>query len=255
MLNKNSVNPYANTPGRLARAANAGRSDYYIYVVVRHTGEVVYVGKGRGKRAFRDFTRGGENFHLRAIFKKDREAGLPEPKSGVVREGLTEPQAYELEMSLIAEHKRTCDGGTLTNMTAGGPGGEPGTEALRLERVFLKCMAQSANNRGRTPALSFEDCIKETTLNPSQLRREILRQLFVGPATLQELSDRIGTTPPLGPNKGGRPATPEIIGAAMCRVISHLAKRTNFRVALSADGVFSVVLAGDENSNQERINC
>ena len=62
MLNKNSANPYANTPGRLARAANAGRSDFYIYVLTRHTGEVVYVGKGRGKRAFRDFTRGGENF-------------------------------------------------------------------------------------------------------------------------------------------------------------------------------------------------
>ena len=255
MLNKDSVNPYTNTPGRLARATNAGRSDYYIYVVVRYTGEVVYVGKGRGKRAFRDFTRRGENHHLMAIFNKDREAGLPEPKSDIVRQGLTEPQAYNLEMSLIAEYKRICDGGTLTNMTAGGPGGEPGTEALRLERVFLKCMVQSAANRGRTPALSFQDCIKETTLNPSQLRHEILRQLFVGPATLRELSERIGTTPPLGPNKGRRPATPEIIGAAMLRVMSHLAKRTNFRVALSAEGVFSVVLAPGENSNGDRINC
>ena len=41
----------------------------------------------------------------------------------------------------------------------------------------------------------------------------------------------------------------------MLRVMSHLTKRTNFRVALSADGVFSVVLAGNENSTRERINC
>jgi hypothetical protein len=51
---------------------------YYVYVWIRHTGEPVYVGKGCGPRAYREFEKG--NVHLSAILRKDREAGFPDPQ-------------------------------------------------------------------------------------------------------------------------------------------------------------------------------
>ena len=61
---------------------------YYVYVWIRHTGEPIYVGKGCGPRAYREFEKG--NVHLAAIIKKDREAGVPEPRRILVAQSLFE---------------------------------------------------------------------------------------------------------------------------------------------------------------------
>jgi hypothetical protein len=105
--------------GYASRAMDA--NDYYVYTVARYNGEVVYVGKGRGSRASRDFTGPGQNQHLAVILERDRAAGHRETVA-IVRAGLTESQAFAFEMELIGRIGRVCDGGMLVNQTNGGNG-------------------------------------------------------------------------------------------------------------------------------------
>jgi hypothetical protein len=59
--------------GHVPRATDG--NDYYVYTVTRYNGDVVYVGKGRGPRASRDFTGPGQNQHLAVIIERDHAAG------------------------------------------------------------------------------------------------------------------------------------------------------------------------------------
>lgn len=147
------------TPRKLKRSENAKRRDYYVYVLIRRTGVPIYVGKGRSKRATRDFTKEGENFHLRSMILKDREAGYPEPSVLMAGENLLEQESFELEMHTIARYGRVVHGGTLANMTGGGPGEVEGREAARVTKQFLHCQQLAIENRTRAPLYDLDECL------------------------------------------------------------------------------------------------
>ena len=104
--------------------------DYYVYNLLDADGVVRYVGKGTGRRL---------NTHLGII--QALAAGLPAARASkvhrrfaaelqfnrlsraiVVADGLSQADAYAMEASLIAKHRRETEGGTLWNVLAGGEG-------------------------------------------------------------------------------------------------------------------------------------
>lgn len=105
------------------------RTDFYVYVIFRTDGRPCYVGKGRGPR-WRRTARSGRNPHLAAIWKA-ADGALPVVK---VREGLTEDEAFETEIALIAAMGREVNGGPLVNLTDGGEGSS-GLSEDALKRI------------------------------------------------------------------------------------------------------------------------
>lgn len=90
-------------------------NNYYVYVHRKKTnGEVFYVGKGKGRRAWR--------FHDRnRLWKRtnDKYGCIVE----IVQNNLQEWYALELEIDLVLKHGRVDNNtGTLTNLTDGGEG-------------------------------------------------------------------------------------------------------------------------------------
>jgi hypothetical protein len=79
--------------------------NYYVYIYYSEEWVPYYVGKGVGKRCFdrREITVPTREYIQRFYF-------------------LTEQEAFDTEVQLIAHFGRVCDGGTLMNKTIGGPG-------------------------------------------------------------------------------------------------------------------------------------
>lgn len=88
---------------------------YYVYVHRKSTtGEIFYVGKGKGKRAWRIDNRSPM---WEATYKK---YGLVVE---IVCSNLTEQQAFDIEKDFIEFYGRKIDGsGNLANISSGGPG-------------------------------------------------------------------------------------------------------------------------------------
>jgi hypothetical protein len=83
--------------------------DYYVYEYLREDGTPYYIGKGRDNRAF---TKQG---HTVPVPPKDRIR--------FIKENLTDKEAKDLEIKLIAKYGRKDLGtGILRNMTNGGEG-------------------------------------------------------------------------------------------------------------------------------------
>ena len=223
-----------------AQARNAERK-YYVYVWIRHTGEPIYVGKGCGPRAFREFERG--NVHLRAIIAKDRKAVFPEPQRILVAQGLTESKSFEREMQEIAKHRRTKDGGTLTNMTDGGPGkaGDEADVRRRLKALGKFRRMYVANSR-RPAVLDYEECRRQCNMNPKSGRGMALKRLFEQPSTMQELCDHIKVMPALGPYKGTQPTTEDSVGKALSYIAARTERVTKYRLVLSDADVYSIAI-------------
>jgi hypothetical protein len=113
------------------------RSDSYVYVIFRLSGEPCYVGKGRGGR-WKEHIRRSHNKYLARIFAK-ADGGLPIIK---IRSGLTNDEASVTEIVLIAAIGRG-ENGPLVNMTDGGEGTVGHKKSLdAVERSALA-------NRGR----------------------------------------------------------------------------------------------------------
>lgn len=93
-------------------------NDFYVYEWRRPDGTPFYVGKGRGSR---DKSMNMRNAIFLRIVAKIRKSGQ-EPVVVRVREDLTETEAFELEMALVAKYGRLKKGGTLSNLTDGGEG-------------------------------------------------------------------------------------------------------------------------------------
>lgn len=95
------------------------RTDFYVYAWLRPCGETFYIGKGH---AFRDKAPKSNNtLFMRIVAKMERNG--QEPTIVRLHEGLTEDQAFALEMAEIAKHGRINIGtGTLANLTDGGEG-------------------------------------------------------------------------------------------------------------------------------------
>lgn len=105
------------------------RSDFYVYAIFRQNGEPCYVGKGRGGR-WKDHVRRSCNRHLASIYAKAC-GDLPIVK---VREGLTDAEAMETEVALIAAIGRG-NIGPLVNQTDGGDGA---SGAIRSDETRAK---------------------------------------------------------------------------------------------------------------------
>lgn len=91
---------------------------YYVYALFRPDGIPCYIGKGKGKRWLHC---GVSNPHLARIIKQAAAAGLGIPRIKI-RENLSEDEAFQIEIALIAAIGRVSVGGPLVNMTDGGDG-------------------------------------------------------------------------------------------------------------------------------------
>ncbi len=92
------------------------KMDFYVYVIFRMDGSPCYVGKGRGKRCQQHGVK-SHNRRLASLYKK-ASSDLPVV---MVRIGLTESSAFEIERAFIAAIGRGRNG-PLVNMTDGGEG-------------------------------------------------------------------------------------------------------------------------------------
>lgn len=106
-------------------------NDLYVYIIFRSNGIPCYVGKGSGGRWTKHVNR-SHNKHLTNIYNKSG-GDLPVIK---VREGLTDLEAIETEIALIAAIGRDAMGGPLVNLTDGGDGtrGAKMTNEWRIHR-------------------------------------------------------------------------------------------------------------------------
>jgi|TARA_R110000824_G_scaffold355772_1_gene542995 hypothetical protein len=82
-------------------------NQFYVYQWLRTDGTPYYIGKGQTNRAF-----------------DKRRRYIPPTRSRIeiIKDNLTEDQAFELEIKLIAEYGRKEFGGILRNKTEGGEG-------------------------------------------------------------------------------------------------------------------------------------
>lgn len=95
------------------------RNDFYVYIWRRPCGTPFYVGKGCGKRAGNLSAR---NTLFKRIVAKIERLGL-KPTVARVADGMSESEAFSLEIELIAKFGRIDRGtGTLANQTDGGDG-------------------------------------------------------------------------------------------------------------------------------------
>jgi len=93
-------------------------NNYYVYQYVREDQTPYYIGKGKDDRAWKSHRRsnGAE------IKPKDTT------RIQLLTEDLTEQEAWDLEIELIAKYGLKSAGGILVNMTSGGEGGSPSQE-------------------------------------------------------------------------------------------------------------------------------
>ena len=94
----------------------ATKRNCYVYTLrdPRCGEKIIYVGMGRGTRR-----------HMHTRRPKRLAAFVAEhgkTPARIVADNLTETEAYALEVELIAQYGRECDGGQLLNVSLGGPG-------------------------------------------------------------------------------------------------------------------------------------
>jgi hypothetical protein len=109
-------------------------SVFYVYVAFRPwDGSPCYVGKGKGNRWRRHF-RTSPNRNLANIIKK---AGGTIP-TVVIRRGLFEEEAFEIERAFIKAIGRKAHGGPLVNLTDGGDGPSGARHSDEVKRARSK---------------------------------------------------------------------------------------------------------------------
>jgi hypothetical protein len=119
---------------------NSTPRDFYVYLHRKATtGEVFYVGKGHGRRAWHDQAR---SKHWQNIVRKHGIA------VEVVQNGLQEWAAHELERDLIALHGRSdCGYGPLVNLTDGGEG----TSGFLASDAYRAKHTEAVRKRSKDP--------------------------------------------------------------------------------------------------------
>lgn len=105
-------------------------ANYYVYNLIDADGVVRYVGKGTGRRIHNHSSMAeaiaagalvtrATNVHRR--FAAEIRIGR-KMRGVIVADELNQVDAYVIEASLIAQHRRETEGGTLWNVLAGGEG-------------------------------------------------------------------------------------------------------------------------------------
>ena len=110
------------------------KNDFYVYEHATEDGEVFYIGKGTGDRAWR---KAGRSRYWNNVARKHGRVVR------IVEDKMSELEAFDLEKLLIAQYGRRDEGtGTLVNLTPGGEGvsglTEKGKWAQILEDEGLK---------------------------------------------------------------------------------------------------------------------
>lgn len=95
---------------------------YYVYQYVREDSTPYYIGKGSKRRAWESHKRANGS----DLRPKNRT------RIQLVKEQLTQQEAWDLEAELIAKHKRIVDGGILVNSNLGGEGGQTVSSESRM---------------------------------------------------------------------------------------------------------------------------
>lgn len=124
--------------------------DFYVYVHKKKTtGEVFYVGKGRGRRAW--------DKHSRSDFWNyvvEKHGLIVE----IVAQNLQEWYAYELETELILKYGRSDIGtGTLVNFTDGGEGASGLAQTEYSKELASKRMTGLSNIKADMNIYTFEN--------------------------------------------------------------------------------------------------
>ena len=121
-------------------------NEYYVYEHATEDGDVYYIGKGKGNRAW---SKEGRNDFWR---KKALKHGMA---VSIVEDGLTEQEAFDLEVSLISHYGRRDNGtGCLVNLTDGGEGASGASlrgewnKILEKEGLAALCLSEE-RNRGK----------------------------------------------------------------------------------------------------------
>lgn len=154
---------------------------FYVYVVFRPNGTPCYVGKGKGNR-WRDHLRGSHNQHLRRIVSA---AGGDVPII-VVRSGLQEPVAFDVERALIKAIGRGRSG-PLVNLTDGGDGmaGHQFSIESRMK------MSRSATGKVQSAETVAKRVAKITGRKRSPAVIEKLRQVNLGRKRSEETKSKM----------------------------------------------------------------
>lgn len=111
---------------------------YYVYLHKKLNGEVFYIGKGKGKRAYSKHNR---NPYWENVVKKHGFV------AEIVLADLQEWYAFELEKDLISYYGLKSEGGTLVNIVPGGGGN--GNYIFNEEDRKLISQKNSGNGNGR----------------------------------------------------------------------------------------------------------
>jgi len=99
------------------------RQHFYVYALQSPDGIPFYIGKGKGKRAWRHIINpeSQQNAWKTRIINKIKKSG-DEVTISIIKDHLLEPEALELECILIRKYGRRQFGGLLVNLTDGGEG-------------------------------------------------------------------------------------------------------------------------------------
>jgi hypothetical protein len=108
-------------------------NEYYVYQYLREDGTPYYIGKGKGNRAW------DKNHNINLPLDSDRIV--------VLQNGLTEQEAFELEINLIAKYGRKENGtGILRNLTDGGDG----PSGVKRSKEFIDRVIEFHTGRKRS---------------------------------------------------------------------------------------------------------
>lgn len=108
---------------------------YYVYQYLRDDATPYYIGKGKHNRAWVSHRR-----------SNGAELKPSDPnRICIIQENLTEEEAFNLEVVLIAKYGLKSEGGLLVNLLYGGQGYSPSPEMKKLHSERMKGI-----NKGRT---------------------------------------------------------------------------------------------------------
>jgi hypothetical protein len=168
------------------------RRIYYTYDISRpDTGESCYIGKGKGNR-WKTFTEAAKyNPYLRNTIIKYKQNGMKMLVT-IVRNKLTEAEAFETEIALIASiGRKDKNKGPLLNMTNGGEGmsgWRPSQHYIDImaNRFLTWCANQTEEQKLETSRKGAYGRVKNTT---AEERIEMARKAGLASAAARGLAD------------------------------------------------------------------
>jgi len=141
---------------------------FYVYVIYNpRSGRPVYVGKGQGRRAREHLTGERTNPDVVEFMRKCR-VGRREPKIEFER-GLTEVEAFQREIELIAKYGRKDNGtGILLNRTDGGRGMSGRVRRANLDPAARIIVLHAGRMNPRYPGSGrwhrYQDILRSNTV-------------------------------------------------------------------------------------------